>query len=98
MEFDEMAAVKFINDRLQAAGKNTYGDDDLLNVIDMIWDFYEENGLLEIDAADDDPDDVEEDVVDYVTRMLRKDKEASVAVDDVPLIVRAEMEYEDSVI
>ena len=98
MEFDELAAVKFINDRLTANGRATYSDDELLNVIDMIWDYYEENGLLEIDMADDDPDDVEPEVIDYVGRMLRKDREATISPDDIPLIVRAEMDYEDSVI
>lgn len=98
MEFDELAAVSFINSRLEEAGRQTYPDDELLNVIDMIWDYYEENGLLEIDMADDDPDDVEPEVIDYVSRMLRKDREAAVRPEDIPLIVRAEMDYEDSVI
>lgn len=98
MEFDELAAVKYINGRLEAEGRQPYPDDELLNVIDMIWDYYEENGLLEIDMAEDDPDDVEPEVIDYVGRMLRKDREASIRPDDIPLIVRAEMDYEDSVI
>ncbi|MDE6628381.1 MAG: hypothetical protein K2K36_03310 [Muribaculaceae bacterium] len=98
MEFDELAAVRFINGRLADEGRQPYADDELLNVIDMIWDYYEENGLLEIDMADDDPDDVEPEVVDYVERMLRKDREAAIRPEDIPLIVRAEMDYEDSVI
>ena len=65
----------------------------------MIWDFYEENGLLDVDAADDDIDeDIEPDMIDYVTRMLRKDKSAVIDAADVPLMVRAEVEYEDSVL
>ena len=99
MEFDELKAVALINQRLEEAGRAPYDDDEVLNVIDMIWDFYEENGLLEVEAApDDDFDDVESEVVDYVTRMLRKDKNAAVDAADVPLMVKAEMEYEDSVI
>ena len=47
---------------------------------------------------DDDADDVESEVVDYVVRMLKKDKDACIAVEDVPVMVKAEMEYEDSVI
>lgn len=99
MEFDELRAVAFINDRLREAGRKPYPEDEVLNVIDMIWDFYEENGLLDVDAADDDTDDdIEPDMIDYVTRMLRKDKGASIAPEDVPLIVRAEVDYEDSVL
>lgn len=99
MEFDEFRAVTFINDRLREAGRTPYPEDEVLNVIDMIWDFYEENGLLDPDADDEDPDDdIEPDMIDYVTRMLRKDKGASIDPADVPLMVRAEVEYEDSVL
>ncbi|MDE6284035.1 MAG: hypothetical protein K2L97_08615 [Muribaculaceae bacterium] len=99
MEFDEFRAVTFINDRLREAGRKPYPEDEVLNVIDMIWDFYEENGLLDVDAADDEADDdIEPDMIDYVTRMLRKDKEASIDPADVPLMVRAEVDYEDSVL
>ena len=72
MEFDEQKAIEFINGRLAEAGRAAYPDDEVFNVIDMIWDFYEENGLLDVDAADDDIDeDIEPDMIDYVTRMFR---------------------------
>lgn len=99
MEFDESNAVAFINDRLREAGRNPYPEDEVLNVVDMIWDFYEENGLLDVDADDDAEDeDIEPDMIDYVIRMLRKDKHATVYPADVPLMVRAEVDYEDSVL
>lgn len=99
MEFDELKAVEFMNRYLTENGRKPYDEDEVINIIDMIWDYYEENGLLEIESdPDDDFDDVESEVVDYVTRMLRKDKNAVVDVQDVPLLVKAEMAYEDSVI
>lgn len=99
MEFDELKAVEFMNRYLSENGRKPYDEDEVINIIDMIWDYYEENGLLEIESdPDDDFDDVESEVVDYVTRMLRKDKNAVVDVQDVPLLVKAEMAYEDSVI
>ncbi len=94
MEFDELKAVEAMNQALVEAGRKPYDTDEVLNVVDMIWDFYEENGLLD----DDDPDDIEQEVVDYVKRMLRKDKDAVVSPDDAPLLVHAEMAYEDSII
>lgn len=99
MEFEELKAVEAINKALADNGRTPYPEDEVLNVIDMIWDFYEENGLLSIEAdPTDEPDDVESEVVDYVVRMLKKDKEASVKAEDVPLMVHAEMTYEDSII
>lgn len=98
MEFDEFRAVAYINDKLTEAGRTPYPEDEVLNIIDMIWDFYEENGLLDPEADDDSDDDIEPDMIDYVNRMLRKDKGAKVSAEDVPLMVRAEVEYEDSVL
>lgn len=99
MEFDELKAVEVINNRLTEAGRQPYETDEVLNVIDMIWDFYEENGLLDIESdPDDDPDDIEQEVVDYVKRMLKKDKKACVDEIDVELMVKSEMEYEDTII
>lgn len=77
-----------------------YDDDQLLNIVDMIWDFYEQNGLLDIDAGDDDSDEDEsaiiDDLVEYVTRMLKKDKNAIVSPEHVRDLVLAEIAYEDS--
>lgn len=99
MEFDENKAVEWINKALVEAGRKPYDEDQVLNVVDMIWDFYEENGLLDIDADADEPDeDIEPDLIDYVTRMLRKDSGATVDTVDVPLMVKAEIDYEDSVL
>ena len=98
MGFDEQKAIEFINGRLAEAGRAAYPDDEVFNVIDMIWDFYEENGMLEVESdPDEELDDVEQDVVDYVTRMLKKDKHARVALEDVPVMVKAEMDYEDPI-
>lgn len=97
MEFDENKAVTFINDALIKEGRAPYPEDEILNIIDMIWDFYEENGLLEIDLDDDEEDlpDVEE-IQEYVTRMLRKDKGAKVDTADLSIIINAELDYEES--
>ncbi len=98
MEFDETKAVEFINSRLVEAGRTAYDADEVLNVIDMIWDFYEENGLLDIECTDEPDEDIEPELIDYVCRMLRKDKAAAVVADDVPLMVKAEIDYEDSLL
>ncbi len=37
--FDENNAVKSILARLAENGRSHYSDDEILNVVDMIWDF-----------------------------------------------------------
>ena len=54
MEYDEAQAVKFIRDYMPADKRDLYDDDEIINIIDMIWDYYEDNGLLEISADYDD--------------------------------------------
>lgn len=96
--YDENLAVKAINEALAAAGRTPYDSDEILNVIDMIWDYYEENGLLEIDddfEADED-EDIAAELTDYIERMLRKDKGSKIESADIRLIVDAELKYEDS--
>lgn len=99
MEFDENIAIKALRDALPEERRDLYDDDELLNIIDMIWDYYEENGMLEIDLddEDDDDEDIHSDLCDYVVRMLRKDKGAKVMPEDVPALVAAELEYENSI-
>lgn len=98
MEFDETQAIKFIREYMPEEVASRYSDDEILNVIDMIWDYYEDNGFLEISADDDADDDVPElpMLLDYVKKMLKKDKLAVVDVDDVHYIVEGELEYEKS--
>ena len=92
-EFDETKAVEFINSHLE----RKYPADEILNVIDMIWDYYESNGMLEIDDDDDEPEeDLEEQLVDYVKKMLQRDPEANVDLADVAAMVKAELDYEES--
>ncbi len=93
MEFDENKAVDFINSRL---GDKKYPSDEILNVIDMMYDYYEQNGMLDPDNDDDDTDDIEKELTEYVVKMLRRDKLAKIDVADVPAIVKAELDYEDS--
>lgn len=91
MEFDEQKAIEFI----RAATGCTYDDDQLLNVIDMIWDWYEDNGMLDISLDDDDDVDAEA-LKDHVAKMLRKDRGSVVNLDDVSAIVDAELAYENT--
>lgn len=95
--FEEDAAIKAIRQALPENKADTYTDDQILNIIDMIWDFYEENGLLEID----DDEEIEEtalfdDLIRYARKMLQKDKQSGIAPEDVEIIVRAEIDYENS--
>ncbi|MDE7092832.1 MAG: hypothetical protein K2O43_05355 [Muribaculaceae bacterium] len=96
--FDENNSIKQMRSALPAEVASIYDDDELFNVLDIIWEYYEENGMLEIDMEEDDDadEDIVSDLTDYVTRMLRKDKGAKIDPQYVRALVEAELEYESS--
>lgn len=97
--FDEDKAVEFILDKLNenSAISKKYTEDDILEVIDIIWDYYEDNGMLDLNMADDDSD---EEAIDFetltahVTKMVKKDRHSNLDPADIPAIVEAELAYE----
>ncbi|MBD5276591.1 MAG: hypothetical protein HDS30_02900 [Bacteroides sp.] len=95
MEYNEEEAIKYM--RSHVAGADAYDDDQLLNLIDIIFDWYEETGDLEIDAEDDDDEDLSA-LVAHATKMLAKDAGNTISPDHVEPLVAAEIEYELSLI
>lgn len=99
LDFNEDKAIAMMREAVPAERAEIYTDDELLNVIDMIWDYYEENGMLEIDLEDEvEDEDLQSDLVEYVKRMLRKDRQAKVLPEDVEALVAAELAYEESLL
>lgn len=98
-QYDEDTAIDYMRKALEAETglQPEYDDDQLLNIVDMIWDYYEQNGLLDVDSTPDDDDDTDivSELIDYVTRMLRKDKLAEVKSEHVRPLVLGELAYED---
>lgn len=95
MDFDEKAAIAFIRERLPQASKNV-DDDEILNVIDMIWDYYDENGYLDLDLSDDDDELDTADLIAYAQKLNAKDRQSPFNTEDIEAIVLAELAYEDS--
>lgn len=94
-EFDENDAVDFIRGHIDPQIAGLYDDNEILNLIDIVFDYYEANGLLEIDCADDDADEVDiNDLTDYACRMITRDKGALLAPQHVAPMIEAYFEYE----
>ena len=73
-------------------------DDEILYIIDTIWDWYEKNGYLEISADITDEEELNVDALTaYVQKELRRAGELSVTPADVEAIVKAELQYEESI-
>lgn len=96
MEFDEQKAIDHIRTFLSETSNIRYDDDEILNVIDIIWDYYEENGMLEISEETEDENMEIEDLCNYVKNVIRKDKYSKIIESDLMIIVKGELDYESS--
>lgn len=95
--FDEDNAVNFIRSRMSQTVSDKYDDDDILCIIDMIWDYYEKKGYLSLNSIDGDDEQLDtDDLIIYVKKEVKKDTELMMDPKDVELIVKAELEYEES--
>ena len=97
-EFDEKEAVKAMRAALSPEASARCNDDELLNIIDIIWDWYDDNGLLDIDTEADDDDVNVGELSAHVRRVLAKDKLSPVLPDEVEPLVAAELRYEQSLL
>lgn len=95
--FDEDKAIQFIRASVDQKINDRYTDDEILFIIDSIWDYYENNGFLSLDM-----DDIEEEILDsddlinYVKKEVANDTELLMEPADVGQIVKAELKYEES--
>ncbi len=94
MEFDEQQAVEYMQQHTENGHK--YSDDQILNLIDIIWDFYEDNGMLEIGLDDDDTELDVDALIKYAKKMISRDRGATIAQEDIESLVKAELEYEST--
>jgi len=97
--YEENDAVKYILSNLPTEVAEKYSEDDILLVIDIIFEFYENKGYFDLDDIDESDDDEfdETELYEFVKKSLKKDKENPIDLNDVGNIVHLELEYEDSI-
>lgn len=95
--FDENDAIEFIRNYIPQNIKNKYSDNDILLLMDTMYDFYEDEDDEEL--YDDDIVNNEayiNRIVNYVKKSIRKDPENNIEMDDVKHLVLGEIEYENT--
>lgn len=96
--FDEDKAVDFIRATLPAGVSARWSDDEILYVIDVIWDWYEKNGYTSINAGVDEEEEMDiKSLTAFVTKELKRAKEEVMDPADIDLIVKGELQYEESI-
>ncbi|MBD5183955.1 MAG: hypothetical protein HDS97_03580 [Bacteroidales bacterium] len=97
LKYDESEAVKFIRKLLPADKQDQYTDDEILYVIDIMYDWYEKNGYLSLDmnVTEEEDTDIEK-LTTYVKKEIARDGEVEMDPSDIDIIVKGELEYEES--
>lgn len=96
--YEENDAIKYILSNLPSDVAEKYSDDDILLVIDIIFEFYENKGYFDLNDIDESDDEFDEsELFEFVKKSLKKDKDNPIDLDDVENIVHLELEYEDSI-
>lgn len=99
MEFEEKEAVKAMREALSPEKSARYDDSELVGVLDIIFDWYEDNGYLDLNLDDDlDAEPDAEALIDYVEKMLRRDRGGVIDPSDAKTLVEAELKYEASLL
>ena len=95
--FDEDKAIEFIRKAVGQKISDKYSDEELLFIIDIIWDYYENNGFLSLDMDETEEEILDsDDLINYVKKEAANDEELMMDPADVGAIVKAELEYEES--
>lgn len=95
--FDENDAIKFIREYIPAEIKNKYSDNDILLLMDTMYDFYDE--IEEDEDYEEESIDNEvfvNRIVNYVKKAIRKDPDNNIEMDDVKVLVLGEIAYENT--
>ncbi|MBR1809756.1 MAG: hypothetical protein IJ776_10280 [Paludibacteraceae bacterium] len=91
--FDESEAIRFILDFIPEEDKQNLTDDDVQYVLDVIYDYYESEGLIEDDTETADEASIDEEkMFEFVKKAVKKDK-MNISDEQIQLILEGEFEY-----
>ena len=89
--YDEDDAVKFIMNFLPVDAKKNIDDTKIEYVLDVVYEFYDESGLIDEDSTEEASID-EEEMYKFIKKCAKKDK-MELTDDEIQLILEGEFEY-----
>lgn len=90
--FDEDEAVKFIYNFIPKEIREHVSEDDIDYVLDVMYDYYEKNNLIDEDSEEE-TNIEEEDMFNFIMECIQKDKAVKLSDEDVQAILDGEFEY-----
>jgi hypothetical protein len=93
--YDEDEAVKFILNHMKTEGVTVIDENKVEYVLDVIYEYYDEKGLIQEDTTEEASID-EEDMYTYIRKCAKKDK-MDVSDDEIRIMLEAEYQYGKSI-
>jgi len=93
--YDDSEAIEFILNTLPEEIKKRINDTHIEYVLDVIYDFCEENGWIEEDSTEEAEID-EKAMFDYIKKAVKKDK-FDLSDEEIEYILEGEFEYGKSI-
>lgn len=98
VEYDDTEAVAYVRNYIPLELKEKVSDDDIYYFLDLIGDYYESRGFLDLDEDDDTLVEIDEDeLVDYIIKNAKRDEVGQFSEDEVRFIVQGELAYCESI-
>jgi len=101
LEFDDCQAIEFIKNHLPDEQKTQIDENAIQYVLDLVCEYYEENGLM--DDYDEEMSEVEEfeiaedDMFNYISALVKKDEIFEMSDEQLQLILDGEFAYGKSI-
>ncbi len=89
--YDEDAAISFIQNYLTEMGVEQASKDDIEYVMDVVYDYYESEGLINEDTAEEAEID-EEAMFNFIVKAAKKD-EVNIDKEFIAQVIEAEYQY-----
>ena len=95
--YDETESVKFIQNYLPQELKDKFSDDDINYIVDLIYEFYDSKGYMDMDDDDTDIEIDEDELTEFVVKNALKDKVGKFEAEDIAFVVQGELAYCESI-
>jgi len=93
---DDARAVAFIRNNLPQETKEKFTDEDLYYFLDVIYEYYADNGVFDQEPDAEGYIDIDLDkIVDHVIKKAKKDNIGDFEHDDVLFVVQSELDYSE---
>ena len=95
LDYDEEDSIEFIQSYMPDSFKGLLSNDDIVYLVDLIYEYYESKGYLN-DDADDEIEVDEDELIDYVLKNAKSAKIKGLSSDVIEAVMEGELSYCES--